>query len=115
MFAVKTCTYATLVQEQLPSLAANQILGESIRSNTVPCIAYASYRIWQHKPQVVIFISPAGYAVLCEEEFCRLIQKAVVGVGEHEVLITMGYSRSQERRVKKFVTDVKSQKNDIYH
>ncbi|MDQ2795411.1 MAG: sugar phosphate nucleotidyltransferase, partial [Bacteroidota bacterium] len=41
VFVVTNRDYVDLVQEHLPHLPANQILGEPIGRNTAPCIAYA--------------------------------------------------------------------------
>jgi mannose-1-phosphate guanylyltransferase len=95
IFVVTNCAYAALVQEQLPTLPADQILGEPIGRNTAPCVAYASYRIRQRDPHAVIIVSPADHAVLREEEFRRLVREAVAAATEHEVLITLGVQPSR--------------------
>ena len=95
IFVVTNCAYAALVQEQLPALPADQILGEPVGRNTAPCVAYASYRIRQRDPQAVIIVSPADHAVLREEEFRRLIREAVAAATQHEVLITLGIQPSR--------------------
>jgi len=95
VFVVTNCAYAALVQEQLPVIPADQILGEPVGRNTAPCVAYASYRIRQRDPQAVIIVSPADHAVLREEEFRRLIREAVAAATQHEVLITLGIQPSR--------------------
>src|SRR5688572_21709460 len=43
IFIVTHESYSSIVKEQLPELSENQILGEPIRKNTAPCIAYVSF------------------------------------------------------------------------
>jgi mannose-1-phosphate guanylyltransferase len=95
VFVVTNRDYAALVQQHLPELPVDQILGEPVGRNTAPCIAYASYRIAQRDPQATIIVSPADHAVLREEEFRRLIREAVAAARQHTVLITLGVQPSR--------------------
>ena len=95
VFVVTNRDYTGLVQEHLPHLPADQILGEPIGRNTAPCIAYASYRIAQRDPQATIIVTPADHAVLREDEFRRLIGIAVAAARASDVLITLGIQPSR--------------------
>lgn len=95
VFVVTNRDYQELVQQHLPELPADQILGEPIGRNTAPCIAYASYRIAQREPQAVIIVTPADHAVQREDEFRRVISLAVDAARTQEVLITLGIQPSR--------------------
>ncbi|MBO3272860.1 mannose-1-phosphate guanylyltransferase [Hymenobacter defluvii] len=95
VFVVTNRDYHDLVQEHLPQLPSDQILGEPIGRNTAPCIAYASYRIAQRDPQATIIVSPADHAVVNEEEFRRVIRQAVDAARSNDVLITLGIQPSR--------------------
>ena len=95
VFVVTNRDYVGLVQEHLPHLPADQILGEPIGRNTAPCIAYASYRIAQRAPQATIIVTPADHAVLREDEFRRVIRVAVAAAQASDVLITLGIQPSR--------------------
>jgi len=95
VFVVTNRDYTDLVQQHLPDLAPDQILGEPIGRNTAPCIAYASYRIAQRDPQATIIVTPADHAVLNEEEFRRIIRQAVDAARTHDILITLGIQPSR--------------------
>ncbi|MBC6990712.1 mannose-1-phosphate guanylyltransferase [Hymenobacter sp. BT491] len=95
VFVVTNRDYTDLVQQHLPDLPADQILGEPIGRNTAPCIAYASYRIMQRDPKATIVVTPADHAVMHEEEFRRVIRQAVDAARAHEVLITLGIQPSR--------------------
>ena len=95
VFVVTHRDYVHLVQEHLPQLPANQVLGEPTGRNTAPCIAYASYRIAQCDPNATIIVTPADHAVLREDEFRRVIGVAVAAARAHDVLITLGIQPSR--------------------
>lgn len=95
VFVVTNRDYVALVHEHLPTLPADQILGEPIGRNTAPCIAYASYRIAQRNPEAIIIVTPADHAVLREDEFRRLIGIAVAAARTNHVLITLGIQPSR--------------------
>ncbi len=95
VFVVTNRDYAGLVQEHLPHLPADQILGEPIGRNTAPCIAYASYRIAQRDPQATIIVTPADHAVQNVDEFQRLMRLAVAAAQANDVLLTLGIQPSR--------------------
>ena len=61
--------YKDQILEQLPDIAASQILCEPLRRNTAPCIAYANYRILTENPGANIIVAPSDHIVLNEKEF----------------------------------------------
>ncbi|GAB3287551.1 mannose-1-phosphate guanylyltransferase [Hymenobacter tenuis] len=95
VFVVTNRDYTELVQQHLPDLPADQILGEPIGRNTAPCIAYASYRIAQRDPEAVIVVTPSDHAVMHEENFREAIRTAIDGARTHNVLITLGIQPSR--------------------
>ncbi|TGD81201.1 mannose-1-phosphate guanylyltransferase [Hymenobacter wooponensis] len=95
VFVVTNRDYTDLVQQHLPELPPNQILGEPIGRNTAPCIAYASYRIAQRDPEAVIVVTPADHAVMHEENFRDAIRTALGAAQMHNVLITLGIQPSR--------------------
>ncbi len=95
VFVVTNRDYMELVQQHLPELTPDQILGEPIGRNTAPCIAYASYRIARLDPEAVIVVTPADHAVMHEENFRAAIRTALDGARAHNVLITLGIQPSR--------------------
>lgn len=90
IFVVTHEEHAALVREQLPELAADQILAEPMRKNTAACIAYASYRIAQQNPDAVVVVSPSDHLILKEAEFHDVIKKAADQARSQDKLITLG-------------------------
>ncbi len=82
--------YTDRVREQVPGLMPWQVLGEPLRRNTAPCIAYAAAIIAQMDPEAMIVVSPADHAVFGLERFVRNIQQSLDCVQKHEWIITLG-------------------------
>ena len=82
--------YADRVREQVPNLLPWQVLGEPLRRNTAPCIAYAAAVIAQMDPDATIVVSPADHAVFGLDRFVRNLTQAIECVQEHDWIITLG-------------------------
>ncbi len=82
--------YRSLVAEQIPELAPEQILGEPIGRNTAPCIAYAAWRLAATDPDSTMIVTPSDHLITGEEEFRRAIRESVDFAGTHDALMTIG-------------------------
>lgn len=82
--------YVERVREQVPGLQPWQVLGEPLRRNTAPCIAYAASVIAHLDPEATLIVSPSDHAVFRQERFVNDLQQAVKTVQEHEWIITLG-------------------------
>ncbi len=69
IYIVTSKDYVALVNEHLPQVSKDNILGEPARKNTAPCIAYISFKLQQKKPQAQLICAPADHLILQEEEF----------------------------------------------
>lgn len=87
--------HGALTAQQLPQLKADQILTEPMRKNTAPCIAYASYKIYQKNKNAVIVVSPADALILNEKEFQDTIVKCYNYAQGQNNLITVGMEPSR--------------------
>lgn len=83
-------SYVDQVRQQVPDLEDYQVLGEPLRRNTAPCIAYAAAVIKQMDPKATIIVTPSDHAVFKQERFEADIKQAVNTVKEHDWIITMG-------------------------
>ncbi|MEO9872882.1 mannose-1-phosphate guanylyltransferase [Ekhidna sp.] len=90
IWVVSNEKYEDLIQEQLPELEKHQILLETEKRNTAPCIAYASYKIMKQDPNAVIVVSPSDHAIFKEKEFREVIHTSVEAANNDEKLITIG-------------------------
>ena len=82
--------YADRVREQVPGLLPWQVLGEPLRRNTAPCIAYGAAVIAQMDPEATIVVSPADHAVFGLDRFIKNLSQAIDCVQEHDWIITLG-------------------------
>ena len=82
--------YTDRVREQVPNLLPWQVLGEPLRRNTAPCIAYAAAVIAQMDPDATIVVSPADHAVFGLDRFIHNLSQAIDCVQEHDWIITLG-------------------------
>ncbi|MEJ7659155.1 MAG: sugar phosphate nucleotidyltransferase [Hymenobacter sp.] len=95
VYVVTNRDYVGLVQQHLPDLAPNQILGEPIGRNTAPRIAYASYRIAQRDPQATIIVTPGRPRRAARRRVSALISAAVAAARANDVLVTLGIHPSR--------------------
>lgn len=87
--------YIDLVKEQLPFLKDHQILAEPIGRNTAPCLAYASYKIFQKDKNANIVVAPSDHIILQEKEFENVIVEALQATEQSDILITLGMKPSR--------------------
>ncbi|SNS57608.1 mannose-1-phosphate guanylyltransferase (GDP) [Ekhidna lutea] len=90
IWVVSNQKYENLIQDQLPELENHQILLETEKRNTAPCIAYAAYKIMKNDPNAVIIVSPSDHAIFKEKEFMEVINTATESASIEDKLITIG-------------------------
>jgi len=90
IYVVSNQQYGSIIKEQLPAISDDQILLEPVRRNTAPCIAYASYKIYQKDPNAVIVVAPSDHVIFGEEGFHDCIKEAVESARDDDKLITLG-------------------------
>ena len=89
-YVVTSSDYVDLVQKQLPEINRNQILGEPLRRNTAPCIAYAANKIKTVNPHANLVVAPSDHLILKEEEFIKQISRGLDFVSNNRALLTLG-------------------------
>ncbi|GAC1443468.1 MAG: mannose-1-phosphate guanylyltransferase [Sediminibacterium sp.] len=90
IFIVTSDEYTDIVKEQLPELAAENILAEPSRKNTAPCIAYISFKLLQKDPNASLIVAPSDHMILDNENFRHTTLKALDFVGHIKSLVTLG-------------------------
>lgn len=87
---VTNAQYASLIKEQLPEIADDQILFEPARRNTAPCIAWAAYHIMARDAEASIVVTPSDHLILRENEFEKAVLRGFEFVEQNEALLTFG-------------------------
>ncbi len=90
IWVVSNEKYESHINDQLPELGKDQILLETEKRNTAPCIAYASYKIMKKDPNAVLVVSPSDHAIFKEKDFQDVIGTAISSAASEEKLITIG-------------------------
>lgn len=81
--------YAGLVQEQLPDLPAQNIIGEPSGKGTAPCIGLGAIEIAQREPHATMVVLSADHAIQRTDAF-RQVLKAAEDVAGDGYLVTLG-------------------------
>ncbi len=90
ILVVTSVIYKDIVIEQLPEIPQNNILLETARRNTAPCVAYANYKIALQNPKANIVVSPADHLVTNTTKFTQIIKKSLDSTEKNDVLLTIG-------------------------
>jgi mannose-1-phosphate guanylyltransferase len=90
IFVITAAEYVKIVEEQLPLLAKDNILGEPFRKNTAPCIAYINFKLQKINPEASLIVAPADHLILNEENFLESCEEALSFVNHFNALITIG-------------------------
>ena len=95
IYIVTNEIYKETVLEQLPELTKDQVLGEPLRRNTAPCIAYANFKILKKNSNAKIVVAPSDHLILNEAEFLKVITKGLEFVEQENSLLTLGIKPSR--------------------
>ncbi len=82
--------YEGLIAEQVPQIPRENVLLESHKRNTAPCIAYATYKLFKKVPDATVVVSPADHLILNEDIFLETIETAMEYAANSDSLITLG-------------------------
>lgn len=90
IFVVTNQDYIPLVQQHIPEMQLNRIIGEPLAKNTAPCIALANRHIKQLNPNAIILVAPSDHLILNEIAFFEIANKAFSFASENTALLTLG-------------------------
>lgn len=90
IYIVTNIQYKEIVKQQLPAIDDLNILSETSRNNTAPCIAYSAFKLVAKEPDATMVIAPSDHFILDEATFIKKIEKAVSFANENEALVTLG-------------------------
>lgn len=90
IYIVTAQEYVSIVKEQLPGIADENILAEPFRKNTAPCIAYIAFKLLKKDPDALMIAAPADNLILETDEFIKTAKKALAFVDSINALVTIG-------------------------
>lgn len=82
--------YENLIQEQLPEVQTSQIIGETVKKNTAPCLAWVSYQLFQKNGNAIVSAFPADHFITPESSFRQTIQEALALAKKKQEIVTVG-------------------------
>ncbi|HEX8516733.1 MAG TPA: mannose-1-phosphate guanylyltransferase [Bacteroidia bacterium] len=95
IFIVTNDSYLDLVKEQIKGIDPKNILSEPARKNTAPCVAYASYKIYQLNPKALIVVAPSDHLITKEDTFIKAVKACYTKAASEDCLVTLGIRPSR--------------------
>ena len=95
IYIVTNDRYRKITMEQLPGIAAEQVLCEPDRRNTAPCIEYANLVIEKRDPNATMIVAPSDHLIMKEDIFCDIVERSLDYATKNEVLLTIGIQPSR--------------------
>jgi mannose-1-phosphate guanylyltransferase len=106
ILVVTTKDQGTIIQEQLPWLAPENIIFEPMGKNTAPAIGLSAIHIAQRNPQAKMIVAPADHLIQNTDEYLTVFQKAIsltdqfpsslITIGIHPTYPATGYGYIQQ-------------------
>ncbi len=90
VYVATNARYIDLVRQELPELPVDNIIGETSKKNTAPCIAYAAHVISSKDPEGIMVCLPSDHVVLNQAEFLSVLKTAVEVAVKGNKLVTLG-------------------------
>ena len=87
---VSAMQYKDLIKKQVPELLDENILLETRRRNTAPCIAYATYKLYKKHPDACVVVTPSDHLIINEEAFLDTISTVLDHAAVTKELYTLG-------------------------
>jgi mannose-1-phosphate guanylyltransferase len=72
-----------------------QVLCETARRNTAPCVAYANYKIKEENEDALVIVAPSDHIIMKEDEFVANLKTALKAVKANDWLLTLGIKPSR--------------------
>jgi mannose-1-phosphate guanylyltransferase len=105
--------HLSLVKKQLPDIPDENILIESVRRNTAPCIAYAMYKLLVKNPKATVVVSPSDHLILDEAAFIVTIQKCLSTAEQKKTMVTIGIQPTRPETGYGYIQINKRESNEL--
>ncbi len=94
IFVVTSEEYVSIVADQLPGMAAGNILAEPCRKNTAACVAYISLKLLQKDPNATLIVAPSDHVIADPDTFTKVCKLAADFVEQRNAFVTLGVKPS---------------------
>lgn len=82
--------YVSIVEDQLPNVRKDHIIGEPVAKNTAPCVAAAAAIMNKLDPDSVMVVLPADHQITNRVAFLNILNSAVETAKSENSLVTIG-------------------------
>lgn len=82
--------YVDLIREQLPKIDAQNIILETEKKNTGPCLAWACHQIFKTDEKAVVVATPADHFITPTKKFREALTKALKLAQDKNAVVTLG-------------------------
>lgn len=90
VLVVTNDNYVPIVEQQLPDVRKDHIIGEPVAKNTAPCVAAAAAILNKLDPDSVMVVLPADHQITQKENFLDVLKSAVETAQTEDSLVTIG-------------------------
>ena len=90
IFVITSSEHVSVVQNQLPELKPENIVGEPVMKNTAACNIFMGMKIAEINPNAVITVLPSDHLILKEDVFLNTIELAFEEANTNHTLVTIG-------------------------
>ena len=90
IFIVSIDKHYNLIREQLPNLAADQIITEPRGKNTAACIGLSALYMRRIDPEAVMVVLPSDHIIEREKAFLKVIKTGETIARKNDCLVTIG-------------------------
>jgi len=90
VYVVTNSDYVSLVQDQLPALPPQNVIGEPEAKNTAPCVAISAAILDEQDEEAIMVVLPADHYITEPKKFEKVLQSAIEKAREGEHLVTIG-------------------------
>ena len=115
IFIITNIDYLHFVQEQLPEVLPENIIAEPVHRNTVPSLAWASYRILHRNKDACVIVSPSDQAMTDTGHFETDVKHAFELAEKVHGLICMAIKPSRPEPGYGYIQIEGEQQEGIYH
>ena len=90
IYIVSNEKYRSLIQQQLPEISDDQIIGEPSRNNTAPCVAYTAFKVFKKNPNANLVVAPSDHLILNENDFINYLNTGLSYTASNDAIATLG-------------------------
>ena len=90
IFVITSSEHVSVVQNQLPELKPENIVGEPVMKNTAACNIFMGMKIAEINPNAVITVLPSDHLILKEDVFLNTVELAFEEANTNHTLVTIG-------------------------